>query len=301
MTGFFEHYLGEFYALTTAIVWAFAVILFKKSGEAVHPIGLNVFKSVLAIVLLPPTAWFFGQTVFRSVPATDYLLLMASGALGIGISDTLFFKSLNALGAGLSAVVDCLYSPFIIAMSLIWLGESLSFWQLVGASMIVSAVLSITLEKHTTVEDKKRVYWGVFWGALAMLFNAVGLVMIKPLLNHSPLFWATEWRLIGGALVLVLALILHPRRRAILKSIYARQQRGYTISGSLVGTYLGMVLWLAGMKYTQASTTAALNQTSNIFVFIFAALILKEKITAVRLVAICLGVGGAVLVTFGGG
>ncbi|MCP4684420.1 MAG: DMT family transporter [bacterium] len=299
MSGFLEQYLGEVFALTTAIVWAFAVILFKKSGEAVHPLGLNVFKCFLAIVLLAPTTWLFGQSLFRAVPISDYMILLVSGALGIGISDTLFFKSLNALGAGLSAIVDCLYSPFIISMSLIWLGESLTFWQLVGATLIVSAVLSIILEKHTTTPDKKRIYWGVFWGAAAMLTNAVGIVMVKPLLTDSPLFWATEWRLVGGTIILVLALLLHPRRRAILASIKAPHRLGYTISSSLIGTYLGMVLWLAGMKYTQASTTAALNQTSNIFVFIFAALILKEKITLVRMIAICLGVGGALLVTFG--
>jgi drug/metabolite transporter (DMT)-like permease len=299
MTGFFEQYLGEVFALITAIVWAFAVILFKKSGEAVHPIGLNVFKNLLAGVLLIPTAWFFGESIFRPAPAEEYGLLLLSGALGIGIADTLFFKSLNALGAGLTAIVDCLYSPFIISMSLMWLGESLSVLQLIGATLIVSAVLSIMLEKHATVTDKKRVYWGVFWGALGMLFNAVGIVMIKPLLTRSPLFWATEWRILGGLLILILALLLHPKRRAILASIKSRQRWGYTLSGSLVGTYLAMVLWLAGMKFTQASTAAALNQTSNIFVFIFAALILKEKITPIRLAAIALGVGGALLVTFG--
>jgi drug/metabolite transporter (DMT)-like permease len=299
MSGFVEQYLGEIFALTTAIVWAFAVILFKKSGEAVHPIGLNVFKNLLAGVLLIPTAWFFGESIFRDAPAEEYGLLLLSGALGIGVADTLFFKSLNVLGAGLTAIVDCLYSPFIIAMSLIWLGESLTVLQLIGATLIVSAVLSITLEKHATVSDKRRIYWGVFWGALAMLFNAVGIVMIKPLLTRSPLFWATEWRILGGLLILVLALLLHPKRWAILASIKSRQRWAYTLSGSLVGTYMAMVLWLAGMKFTQAATAAALNQTSNIFVFIFAFLILKEKITPIRLAAILLGVGGAILVTFG--
>ena len=71
------------------------------------------------------------------------------------------------------------------------------------------------------------------------------------------------------------------------------------MSGSFAGGYLAMVFWLAGMKFTFASIAAALNQTSNIFVFIFAALLLKEKVTAVRVAAIVLGVGGALLVTFG--
>jgi drug/metabolite transporter (DMT)-like permease len=53
------------------------------------------------------------------------------------------------------------------------------------------------------------------------------------------------------------------------------------------------------MKYTLASVAAALNQTSNIFIFIFAGLILHERITPNRILGIILGVGGSLLVTFG--
>jgi len=292
-------YLGETVALAAAVVWALAVIFFKKSGESVHPIGLNLFKNVLAAALFVPTAWIFGETLFRPVPAEEYIMLLISGALGIGISDTLFFKSLNILGAGRSAIVDCLYSPSIIALSMIYLGETLSVWQLVGVVMIVSAVLSIMVEHQSVQTERRQVLLGVWWGALAMVTMAVGIVMIKPLLNRSPLIWATEIRLLGGLAVLVAALFLHPSRLAVLKSIGHPRKWGYTLAGSLAGAYLSMVLWLAGMKYTQASTAAALNQTSNIFVFVLAALLLKEKITPIRMAAIALGVLGALLVTFG--
>ena len=60
-----DAYLGEILALAAAVVWAFAVIMFKKSGEAVHPIGLNFFKGALAATLLVPTIWIFGETLFR--------------------------------------------------------------------------------------------------------------------------------------------------------------------------------------------------------------------------------------------
>ena len=50
------------------------------------------------------------------------------------------------------------------------------------------------------------------------------------------------------------------------------------------------------MKSTQASISAALNQTSNIFIFILAALFLGERITPVRLFAIILGITGAIIV-----
>jgi drug/metabolite transporter (DMT)-like permease len=57
-----------------------------------------------------------------------------------------------------------------------------------------------------------------------------------------------------------------------------------------------MIIWLAGMKYTQASIAAALNQTNNIFIFIMAAMFLHERITPVRLIAIILGITGTIIV-----
>ncbi len=292
-------YLGEILALMTAMSWAFAVVLFKKSGEAVHPIALNLFKTVITAVLLVPTMYLLGQTMAYEATTTDYILLLMSGALGIGIADTFFFMSLNALGAGLSAIVDCLYSPFIIALSFLWLGESLTPLQMIGTILIVSAVLTAAHEGRNHISGRRQVLLGILWGALAMGTMAVGIVMIKPILNRSPLLWVTEIRLIGGTAVLAFILWLRSDRRRIFRSMFARQRWGYTLSGSLIGTYIAMVLWLGGMKYTQASTAAALNQTSNIFIFIFAGLLLKERITPLRILGIALGVGGAFMVTFG--
>ncbi|RKX24920.1 MAG: hypothetical protein DRP47_10640 [Candidatus Zixiibacteriota bacterium] len=294
-----DTYIGEIAALLTAIVWALAVIFFRKSGEAVHPIGLNLFKNSLAAILFIPTAWLFGETLFLSVPMEDYLLLLLSGVLGIGISDTLFFKSLNALGASLSAIVDCLYSPFIIGLSMLWLGETLDIWQVVGVILILSAVLIIMGERNKNPVGRRTILLGILWGVLAMASMAVSIVMIKPLLTRSPLIWATEIRLIGGMVVLMGFLLVHPSRRIILKSIRSSQRWGYTVTGSILGAYLSMVLWLASMKLTQVSIAAALSQTSNIFIFIFAALLLKERVTPLKLTAIVAGVTGSLLVTFG--
>ncbi|MBU8933258.1 MAG: DMT family transporter [candidate division Zixibacteria bacterium] len=298
MTGF-ENYIGEACALSAAIVWALAVIFFRRSGEAVHPIGLNIFKNILAMILLVPTAWLFGETLLRPTPVEDYLLLLLSGALGIGIADTLFFKSLNILGAGMSAIVDLLYSPVIIGLSILWLGDQLNFWQVVGVLMILSAVSAAVGERKNNQVDRRQMLMGVLWGALAMLSMGVGIVMVKPLLNVSPLIWATEVRLIGGMAVLAVVLMFHPSRRAIVTSIGTRHRWGYMVTGSILGAYVSMILWLAGMKFTQTSIAAALNQTTNIFIFIFAALILKERVTLIKSIAIVAGVIGALLVTFG--
>jgi drug/metabolite transporter (DMT)-like permease len=292
-------YLGEAAALSVAIIWAFAVILFRKSGEVVHPVALNLFKNTLALVLMLPTMWLLGETVFRSAPAGDYLLLLASGVLGIGIADTLFFMSLNLLGAGFSAIVSCLYSPFIIGLSVLWLGESLTAVQVIGVAMIVSAVLSATRQTGSAGIGGRNLGLGILWGILGLATMAVGIVMIKPLLNRSPLLWATEVRLFAGCATLGLGLGLYPKRGRVLSTLLHRPRWAYTFFGSLLGTYVAMILWLAGMKFTQVSIASALNQTSNIFVFAFGALFLREPLTRLRVLGILIGVLGAYLVMFG--
>lgn len=297
MTGLFDVNLGEALALVTALTWAVAVILFKKSGESVHPIALNLFKDLLSVILFIPTIWLLGMELFRDVPYSDYMMMLASGVIGIGLGDTLFFKSLNTLGAGLASIVDCMYSPSIIVLSMMFLHESLTVWQLIGATMIVSAVLSAGLERSPGDIDRKRLLKGIGYGVAAQVMNGIGVVMIKPLLDRSPVIWVTQWRLIGGSAVLLIVLWFWKRRQAVIDSLLYTRSWGYVIAGSVIGAYLAMMLWLGGMKYTQASTASALNQTSNIFVFILAAVFLREKVTPARAAGIIVAVMGAVMVT----
>lgn len=292
-------YAGHIWSLLNAVTIAFAIILYRKSGESVDPVGLNLFKNILAFVLFIPTIYLFGETLFRPAPVSDYVILLISGALGIGLGDSLFFMSLNRLGAGRVAIVDCMYAPFTIGLAFIFLGESMSVLQIIGVTMIVSAVLAGALEKMPTTTARRNTVWGFVIGTLSMASMAVGIIIVKPILERSPLLWVTEVRLASGIFVLMLFTWIHPKRKEIVRSVVATHSWKYIIPGSFMGAYCAMLFWLAGMKYAHASVAAALNQTSNIFIFVFAAWLLHERITLVRLVAICLAVAGVMLVTFG--
>lgn len=292
-------YFGETLALTTAVIWSFSVILFKRSGETVHPLGLNLFKNTLTLLLIPPTMMLFGQELFPAAPIGDYLLLTLSGVIGIGIADTLFFKSLNLLGAARSAIVDCSYSPVIIVLSIFWLGETLSFAQAAGALLIISAILAIGREKGLVELTRKQLIIGILMGTAAMVANGVSIVMIKRLLERSPILWAIEIRLIGATIGLLVHLGFHQGRKGVVHSVMEVKSWKYMIPGSILGTYLALMFWIGGMKYAPASVASALNQTSNIFIFILAALFLKERITVYKVAGIIMAVAGVFLVILG--
>ncbi len=243
--------------------------------------------------------WIFGEPLIRQVPGSEYLLFLASGVIGLGIGDTLFFKSLNRIGAGLSAIVASMYSPFIITLSVIYLNERLTLLQVIGALLIITAVLSTARLKQGEKISRPDLLWGILWGVLATASTAVGIVMIKPALEHTSLLWAVEIRLLAGIVSLAFVALFHPLGRKMFYPIFSGRGRGYTLSSSFLGAYLTMFVWLAGMKFTQASIASALNQTSIIFVFIFGTAFLREPITSQRTRAIILAVCGVFLIFFG--
>lgn len=291
-------HLGEVLSLISALLWASSVILFRIGGKNVHALGMNLFKSGLSLGLLLLTLVVLGQPLWLAVPWHHYALLIVSGIIGIAVSDTLFFLALKILGAELLAIVDCSYSPFVIGLSYLFIGERMNTWQSLGVGLIVLAVVLITLNKTESSLSRRALFAGIGLGVLAMFSTAAGIVMIKPLLNRTSFLWASFVRMAGGTLSLAAFLSFHPGRSTILAPLRKLKNLKILIPASLLGSYLSQVIWMGGMKYTQASIASALNQLNTIFIFILAAIFLKERITALKLAAVTLAFAGAFLVSF---
>jgi len=297
-----EHlpHLGEILALASAVVWAVAVILFRTSGKDVHPIGLNLFKNLFALLLLLAVMPVLHKPLFPDATLTQTGLLLLSGFLGIAVSDTLFFMSLNILGASLAAIVDCFYSPFVIILSYAFLSERLNGWQLSGVLLIITAVLTIARKSRGEDEriSRKDLIRGIILGVLAMLFVAVGIVLVKPMLAGVGIFWATGVRLVGGTLGVLAFLLLHPKRREVLRPLFDLSNWKAMVPASFLGSFLSLLFWMGGMKFAFASVAAILNQMNTIFIFILATIFLKEKATPWKIVAVVLAFIGAFLASY---
>lgn len=287
--------LGEILAASSGLAWAVAVVLFRVSGRRIHPIGLNLAKTLLALALMAPTLLVLGERLSPAVPFSTTGLLLLSGVLGIAVSDTLFFYALNRLGAGLTAIVDCFYSPFVIGLSFVMLGERLTFVQLAGAALVVSAVLTLSKEGKLEHIARRDLVLGIVYGVLAMFFVAFGIVMVKPVLGSVSVFWSTFVRLAGGGLALALLVPFLRNRRAVVAPLFEPSNWKALLPASFFGSYLSLVLWMGGMKYAKASVAAVLNQLNTIFIVIIAAVVLKEKLTGWKLLAVLLAFVGAYL------
>lgn len=289
--------MGNLYALLTALVWAGAVILLKRSGETVPPFALNLFRVVVSTALLVPTVFLAGQAGWNGWTARDVMLLVVSGIVAIAIADTLFHQSLNLCGAGISSIVDCLYPPFTVLFARLLLDERLSAQQLVGMGLVLAGVLAAARHEAPHGAPPRQIVLGAALGVVAMAALALGIVIAKPALDRAPVLWATAVRQVGCLVAMAPFALLSRRRRETLAVFEPARTWRFTLPGAILGSYLSLILWIAGMKYSKVGVAAILNQSSTIYILILAALFLGEPFTRRKLLASALAVTGIVLVT----
>jgi len=295
---------GQCYALLTAIIWAFALVLFKLSGDSVRPLALNLYKNTIGLVLLFLTIvglapWGQdGTAEALHQPFGEWVKLAVSGILGIAIADTLFFRALNIIGVGLVAVVDCVYSPMAILFAWLLLGEELNWVQYLGAGLVISGVFTATQHKLPPNRTRLQIVGGAILAMAAISLMAFAIVWVKPVLRHFPLFWATSIRLGAGTFLLAVFGLIGRAWRRNWKIFRPSGVWRVALPGSILGAYFSIVLWVAGYKYTLAGLAALLNQTSIFFVSILAVVVLKEHFDFRKFAALLLGATGVVIVTF---
>jgi drug/metabolite transporter (DMT)-like permease len=288
--------MGEFFALSCGLAWAFAVICFKRAGETVDPLALNLFRICVSSVLFLLTMLVMGVPLFGQAPLKDYLILLGSGVIAISLADTLFHASLNRVGAGINAIVDTFYSPFTLLFAFFMLGEKLSPSQLLGMVLIIAAVVVSTRVKVPEGITRRTLVTGILLGVCAMAFLSFGIVLAKPVLERSHVLWSTAVRQFGALFSLAPLALTGRQRRKSLAAFRFHKGWKFTLGGTLLGSYLSLMLWIAGMKYLPASKAAILNQMATIYILILATVLLKEPFTLRKAIASSLAVVGVLFV-----
>jgi drug/metabolite transporter (DMT)-like permease len=306
-----NHLLGQSASLLAALAWACALVLFKRSGERVSPIALNLFKNAIGIGLLAITlAALFAIDMGRGLPGGEYqpglvfrlspyeyAILAVSGIIGIALADTVFFYALNLIGVGLVSIVDCCYSPGVLLFAWLMLGETLSVYHYVGGALILTGILIASGHKPPPGRTRGQILLGMLLAMLAITSMGFGIVLAKPVLQQVPVIWATTVRLVAGTAALIAVVAFLPGGAEHWKVFKPARVWRMAIPAAFLGTYLSLIAWIAGFKYTYASVAAVLNQTSVIFALILATVFLKEPFGTWKFVAGELALTGVAVVT----
>jgi len=237
-------------------------------------------------VLLLPTIAVFEDLAVPDFSWPEVGIAVVSGYLGIAVADTWYLRALHLMGASRTGIVASLLSPFVILLSVIFLGERLRGWQLFGFALVMAGILLVTWRSKRRAVDAEQVRKGVLYGAGAMFLMAVGIVMVKSILESRSFLWTTEIRLAGGIFGM-LAFTLVRGRLAEVRRNYAQALPWKTIGiASFLAAYVAMMMWLAGYKLIPASEASILNETANAWIVLLAWLILGESLDGRKLIGL---------------
>ena len=288
---------GETWSLLCALFWATATILFRIAVRGIPAIEMGLFKNTFALIL-----FFLTWLAFPDLDAQgeltrqDIFILIVSGMLGIAVGDTLFLYSLKILGAGRNAILACLFSPFVILLSFLFLEERIGFLQLVGILVILIGIILAIYQKPQSVITKDERIKGTLIGIVAVFFMAVGMVSTKPILTDASPITVSCIRLLGGTTGVFLFTVFSGRIFHSIQIFKGHLPWKVMIIGAFVGSYLALFAWIVGFKYTSVSVASILNQTSVFFTLILAALFLRERLSPLKVAGAILGFIGVTLI-----
>jgi drug/metabolite transporter (DMT)-like permease len=239
---------------------------------------LNLFRIVFAVLLLAPTILVMEGWSLPHYSISELGIVLLSGCIGVAVADTWFFRALNLMGASRTGIVASLFSPFVIVLSILFLGESLKLWQVFGFMLVMGGILLVTWQRSRQEKDSQHIRKGVIYGVAAVFLMAVGIVMVKGILETRPFIWTVQLRLLGGLAGMVIYIALRGQRLQVARSFSRSLPWVPIIAGSFLGSYLSMILWLAGYKLIPASVASILNESANAWIVLLAWLILHESL-----------------------
>lgn len=291
---FIQSSQGELAALSTAILWAVACVIYDQVGQKISPLLLNLIKAAIASVLLGITilvlsglnldslSFLLGNQKLTDISSDAIFLLAVSGVIGLSLGDTAYFASLNRLGARRTLLISTLAAPMTAILASVFLAESLTLSTASGIWLTVLGVGWVITERVPgTTQNTTHLLEGIGFGFLASLCQAAGVLLSRAAFTYNDIspVWSTFLRLVAGTLVLGIWLWIQPQSwQTEIKVLRSKRVLTLTFIATFLGTYLAICLQQTALKFTDAGIAQALVSTSPLFILPMA-MALGEKVS----------------------
>jgi drug/metabolite transporter (DMT)-like permease len=304
--------LGEASCLGAACLWAVAVALFRPTIEAYGARAINLIKCSLATVLLGITTWLTGQGgTLGAAPAGQLWLIAASGVVGLTLGDTALFASVARIGTHRTLLLQTLAPIFTALIAGLWQREIPTPGQTAGAAVILLGVGVVVAPRRGAAPASngavgspargraatRYLAVGVGFGVLAALGQGAGVVLAKEGMQQVPFLPAAFLRLFAAAAGLVVLSATSPSIRSAIQAVRSPLVLRRAVPATIIGTYVAMILMMAGIQLAPAAVAAVLLSTSPVFGLFVDRWTVKEPITARGLLGTLIAVAGVAILT----
>lgn len=282
---------GIIAALGSAASWAFATVSFDRLGKLIPAAGMTFYKGLFSLLLMLALIIFTGG--FDTLSTRDFIILALSGIIGISIGDTLFFRSLQDLGAKVQVLYFMLGQVVTLVLSFLLLGEVLTTKEYVGATILLCGVIIVTIGQQEDHPNKLR---GIIGGFASILCFSFSSIMVKVAIADVTVPTATFWRMFFSTVAVMGIGLISNQLSNWSKPFKKPGTVLLFLVNVVVVTYGGFLLSTFALKYITVSLASVLSATEPVFVLILAFLINHEKVKGREIIGAFVTISGLLII-----
>jgi len=292
--------LYYFIAILAALCWAVASLISADVTRSIGGLAFNRIRLLSVSILL--ISYTFYLDTWETINQEFLFAILFSGIIGIFLGDTLLFIALQKIGPRRNNILFSLAAPFTVILNIIFLNEIMSVINLIGCiTVFFGVVIAIAYgnsrdTNHRWEVVEGNIYAGVTFGILAALCQAIGLIMMKPILSmgadpiaSASLRTAISFIFLAFTFFLNYG-IFKPKNSITLKIV------GQSIISGFLGMALGMSLLLIALQKADAGIVATLSSTSPIMILLLIWIITKKMPTIGAWIGTVLAIIGSILI-----
>jgi drug/metabolite transporter (DMT)-like permease len=293
-------------------MWGISPIFMASVGRRIGSQNTNMLRALLAALGLAlvvfPVYWVIRGGHVASPGVGQCAWLVASGTVGMVIGDACFYEALVLLGPRRAVKVNTLAPVVGVLVGWLWLGEALGTLALLGAVLVIGAVMYATFANTSTpgvtnIEPGRMSAFGMVCGLISAACIGLGSVLGRQaykVAGDSPLdpIVATVVRVGGAAIVLWTIALLRGRWVSTLKFLGDPAVRSRLAIGTFLGPLLGMIGFVSALKFSPAGLVSTIISTSPLVILPVVAVRYRMRVGVGIVIAGILAVVGVGLISW---
>jgi drug/metabolite transporter (DMT)-like permease len=128
-------------AVVASVAWAVSTVMMKTPLHEIEPLTAQAIRLPLASALLFVTPWARGTGAALRTSGRGPLLRMGALSVITAASSVLFVASLKYAGVAIGSVLSSTAPLFALPLGVIFLGERVSAWTVLGALVAVGGIV----------------------------------------------------------------------------------------------------------------------------------------------------------------
>ena len=267
-----------------ALCWAVASLISADVTRKIGGLAFNRLRLFFVSIMLIGCTFYLDT--WNTINHEFLFTILFSGIIGIFLGDTLLFIALQKIGPRRNNILFSLAAPFTVILNIIFLNEIMSTINLIGCIIVFCGVVVAIAygnskdKNHRWEVVEGNIYLGVSLGIGAALCQAIGLIMMKPILTMGADPIASAALRTAISFVFLAFTFFLNYKIFNTKTNLSFKIVGQSILSGFLGMALGMSLLLIALKYADAGIVATLSSTSPIMI-LFLIWLLTKKIPTI--------------------